>query len=344
MSALEESSAATEAASRTTFSPNWTRQAQPLDLSKLSARSRLIRQGIWAEKEEEGVSLRDIASSREKPVSWVLEQLEWLNADNALQMGSLFPLEPEEYQALYDDIKINGVRIPIVVGEHIPIVDGLNRWDIALNLGIEQDVPIIWLHGLSVEEERELGWKLNTLRRQMTSENKRRLVETELLRNWNRSDRLIARVCGVSPTTVGTMRRIVRAENALDASALSDEELAAQDGKELPEVKQKPLLSKLDTRKPEPPQPEPGEVFDWRKHAPEVDQTEDRVDARGRTHTIDITPRATPSKSSEIDNRGPLSKVIEVGLYGHATCGACSRMLDLYWDGTWFKTVALEHE
>ena len=211
----------TETKPTTTFSQNWTRQAQPLgmDREKLSARSRLIFEGMGREQSE-NFSLREIASSRGRDASWVQEQLDWLNTESALQAGSFFPLSDEEYASLKADIEKSGVKVPVMVGRHIPIIDGLNRWSIACALGIEMDVPLIFVDGLTKSEEHELGIRLNTQRRQLSFEQRCRLVEVELLRDPERSDRYVAGLCGVNHHKVAQIRRVLREEQETDDAPL----------------------------------------------------------------------------------------------------------------------------
>jgi len=146
----------------------------------------------------------------------VSERLSSLRSELLLQSGLFFPLSEHEYDALRSSIERHGVQSPAIIGEHIALVDGRHRLLIAQELGLH-DIPVIFLHGMTHEAERELAISLNSARRQMTRAQKRTLIESELLRDPNRSDRWIASICGVHHETVGEARRDL-ATSIADAS------------------------------------------------------------------------------------------------------------------------------
>lgn len=153
----------------------------------------------------EGYNLTEIATSLGRTPSWVSERLNELRSELLLQTGLFFPLTDQEYEALHDSIERHGIQSPIILGEHIPLVDGRHRLLIAEELGLD-DVPSIWLQGLDPEQERELAIALNAARRQLNRTQRRKIVEAELMRNPTRSDRWIASIAGVSHPTVAAIR------------------------------------------------------------------------------------------------------------------------------------------
>lgn len=82
-------------------------------------------------------------------------------------VAKIFPdLTPAEYSYLLEDVKTNGVRIPIVVTEDGEIVDGVHRWTAAKEAGV--DIPTVLFQGDSNVSLWEAGIKLNVARRNLT--------------------------------------------------------------------------------------------------------------------------------------------------------------------------------
>ena len=118
------------------------------------------------------------------------------------------PLPPEQYEALRDNIAVNGVLVPILVdggGPRRHIIDGNTRKRIADGLGY--DCPEIVQAGLTDEEQRTLARALNLARRQLDNEQKRQLVADQLRETPGRSNRWVGRMLGVSHPTVGLCQR-----------------------------------------------------------------------------------------------------------------------------------------
>lgn len=117
-------------------------------------------------------------------------------------------LSEAEYAALRESIAEHGVRVPIEVDEDGNILDGHHRAAIAADLGI--DCPRVVVSNLDTEQDkRTVALMLNLSRRHLTREQKREVVRASIAADPDLSDREHARRCGVSPTTVGTVRREV---------------------------------------------------------------------------------------------------------------------------------------
>jgi hypothetical protein len=194
----------------------------------------------------EGYNLSELATKLGRPQSWVSERLQSLRNELLLQTGLLFPLSDSEYASLTLSIERNGVRSPVLIGQHIACVDGRHRLLIAAELGLT-DVPAIFLEGLSEETERELSLGLNAARRQLSRAQKRSIVESELMRDPARSDRLIASIAGVDHTTVGDIRREIEAQLALvvqpalgDTTTVEPAERVGRDGRVIPQPTRAP--------------------------------------------------------------------------------------------------------
>lgn len=153
------------------------------------------------------------------------------------------PLSAEEYQELYEDIKANGVMVPIVVDEDEVIVDGHHRAKIAAELGIP--CPEEMIAGKSESEKRNMAFTLNLKRRHLNREQRRALIAESLKADPQLSNREHARRTGVSDKTVGTVR------SDLEAGA----EIPHLENRQAPDGKSYP--SSQPRREPVEPEPEP---------------------------------------------------------------------------------------
>lgn len=208
--AHDASSDATANAPTTTSTKSLTRLLQEPDLTRLSPSSKATRILI-GEKMTQGHSLTEIAKQLGRPASWVSERLESLRNELLLQAGYFFPLSDQEYEALRDSIERYGIQSPILIGEHIALLDGRHRLLIAEELELP-DIPAVFVTGLGADVERDIAIAVNAARRQLTRAQKRTLIETELTRDPARSDRHIGAICGVYHTTVGEARREMAAQ------------------------------------------------------------------------------------------------------------------------------------
>jgi len=111
----------------------------------------------------------------------------------------------EEYDALKEDIAERGVMVPIEFDEQGNVLDGHHRLKICVELGIE-DYPKIIRTGMSEPEKWTHARKLNMARRHLTREQRRELVQAQIKDTPELSDRQIAKMLGVSNSTVSLMR------------------------------------------------------------------------------------------------------------------------------------------
>lgn len=206
----EESSAATATESRSTSSTNWSRVLREVDLESLSPRSQSISLLIGDEMIE-GFKLNEIASKLGQPSSWVADRLNELRQEIVLNSGHFLPLTDAEYLSLTESIKEYGVRTPVLIGEH-QLIDGRHRWTISQELGLT-DIPAVFLFGLSKEQEHDIAVAVNSARRHLNRKQKRAIIRSELQRDWSRSSRQIAAICGVSAPTVEDVRAEMRRES-----------------------------------------------------------------------------------------------------------------------------------
>ena len=208
----DASSAATATKPTTTTTTPWKRALAEIDLTKLSPRSQatqtLIGTELW-----EGQTIQQTATKLGLSASKASSLLERLREELALQNGLLAPLTPPEYDALHDSIAEHGIQVPVVLGTHLGLIDGRHRLVVAQELGLTE-VPCILLTELSETQERDLALELNTARRQYTTDQKKSVADHLLMSDPTRSDRHIARLAGLAPNTVKSLRASI--QEALD--------------------------------------------------------------------------------------------------------------------------------
>lgn len=132
-----------------------------------------------------------------------LLQVEWRAQGGSLELPAL---NAEEYSSLRESIRHVGqiydvLRAPDFDGW---VIDGEHRVRACRELGIEPRYRDVFG---TREELESLAFVVNLARRQLTAEARRGIIKSELLRDPERSDRLIAAKVAVSPSTVGAVRR-----------------------------------------------------------------------------------------------------------------------------------------
>jgi ParB-like chromosome segregation protein Spo0J len=137
--------------------------------------------------------------------------------------ADIFPLmEDAEFDELVADIKANGLREEIMLYEGM-ILDGRNRYRACLAAGWEEATILDSSHARHFDTEIDgdpaaYVISANIHRRHLTAEQKRELIAKLLKAAPEKSDRQIAKIVKVSPTTVGTKR--AKMEKAGDVSKL----------------------------------------------------------------------------------------------------------------------------
>jgi site-specific DNA-methyltransferase (adenine-specific) len=118
----------------------------------------------------------------------------------------VFPdLPPDEYETLKKDIFIRGVQTAIEITEKGEVLDGHQRLRACEELRI-RDYPRRVISGLDEQGKRHHAIKANTLRRQLSRQQRRDLIAAELRRNPRQSNRLLAELVGVDKNTVQSVR------------------------------------------------------------------------------------------------------------------------------------------
>lgn len=162
----------------------------------------------------DGYRLGEIAERLGQQQSWVAERLEELKAEISFDNGGFLPLSFSEYESLTESIKEYGVRTPILIGEH-QLIDGRHRFLISQSLGLAE-IPAEFVFGLTAEQEADIAVAVNSARRQLNRRQKRMIIRAQLKKDWSRSSRQIAAICGVTAPTVEDVREEMRREAALE--------------------------------------------------------------------------------------------------------------------------------
>jgi hypothetical protein len=211
-------------------------------------------------------------------------------------------LTDAERQTLRDSIEKFGVLNPIAIDEENGVIDGANRLQLAVELGL-LNVPVQPHTDLSPEEKVELALHLNEARRHLTPEDRQRAREKRVelvadLRRQGESHRSIAEQTGVSEKQI---REDLKKANA-EGYAVEPESgrVMGKDGKTRPATKKKTeptTESKETTGKPESDE-EPllvvpvgvqEELFNEESQAPKAVDPADEEDAEPEP-----APAATP--------------------------------------------------
>ena len=121
------------------------------------------------------------------------------------------PLPADDLEGLRMSIAANGVFVPIIIwpkGKGRYVVDGSYRKQIAEELGY--DCPEIVRSDLTEEDARLMARALNLARRHLNTEQKRKIITDQLQETPERSARWIAKMLGVSNSTVSIIREELR--------------------------------------------------------------------------------------------------------------------------------------
>lgn len=142
--------------------------------------------------------------------------------------ADIWPIMPDdEIDALANDMKVNGQRMPIYEDVQGRIVDGRNRYLACLRAGIEPKIESYWPNDHGPVEA--FITSLNQQRRHMTREQRNEVMQK--MRDAGRSTHEIAEAVGVDQSTVVRNTTVPSDANA----SVSTEEAIHDPGSETPE-------------------------------------------------------------------------------------------------------------
>lgn len=221
-----------------------------------------------------------------------------------------FPsLDVNEYHALKEDIRQNGVRVPVEYDEEGNVLDGFHRVQICKELGIT-DFPSVVRVNMTEEEKIAHVFSLNANRRHLTDGQKRAII-ADLLRDApERSDRQIASMVSVSHPTVGKVRaemekngQVVSVTTTIGADGVEQRRAKKNKTKEAPkkEAKQASLFHKTEKAR-EKAMNQTRQLIQAAAHDPEkYDDLIDLVADTGRTHNafVEMKRRRRAEETAE---------------------------------------------
>jgi ParB-like chromosome segregation protein Spo0J len=135
-------------------------------------------------------------------------------------------LPPDGFEALKADIAQNGLQYPIIKDEKGNTLDGHQRERAERELG-NKNYPIKVIPGLTEEQKWHFALAVNVKRRNLTTAQKRELIEQELKRTPDIADNWIAEILAVDDKTVRAARK--RLESTSDIPKLT--KLRGKDGR-----------------------------------------------------------------------------------------------------------------
>lgn len=142
-----------------------------------------------------------------------------------IETKDLLPnLSEEEYNALKEDIKLNGIKYPIIKDQNGNIVDGNNRKEICDKLKIDCPEKII-----DYKDEKSASmdaFSLNIKRRQLSSEQKKNIAIGLNKLKWTQEE--IAGIFGVDRTTISNWLPKVRTNGNIPIRHTSENETTEQ--------------------------------------------------------------------------------------------------------------------
>ena len=135
-------------------------------------------------------------------------------------------LPPEEFAALKADIAENGLQYPVIQDEKGNILDGHQRERAERELG-NKNYPIKVIAGLTEEQKWHYAISVNVKRRNLTTAQKRALIEQEIKRTPDIADNWMAEILAVDDKTVRAVRK--RLESTSEIPKLT--KLRGKDGR-----------------------------------------------------------------------------------------------------------------
>ena len=115
-------------------------------------------------------------------------------------------LPPDQFTILKKDIAENGLQYPLIEDDEGNVLDGHQRQRALREIGVK-NYPTKVIAGLSEEEKWHYALSVNVKRRNLTTAQKRVLVEQELKRTPDLANNWIAEILGVNDMTVKAARR-----------------------------------------------------------------------------------------------------------------------------------------
>jgi len=158
-------------------------------------------------------------------------------------LAELLPeASPEEYKALKESIRKNGLHEPMWLFEG-KILEGRHRHRALLEIGRDFKSTDFQLFKGTYEQAKAFVFDKNLARRQLTRDQKEQIARRMIKESPKDSNRVIARRCGLSHVTVGKLRKEGDPGDSID----KDFEKFARDWEKLNEQQQERFVEQFKT-------------------------------------------------------------------------------------------------
>lgn len=140
------------------------------------------------------------------------------------EVQTLMEISKEDRERLKESIRLNGIRDPLKgydLKGKFQLLSGWTRLEIGKELGIEK-VSIVTISGNSSKEYSEFAISENFDRRQLSNEQKRKLIEYKLRINPEKSDRQIGRETNSDNKTVSKKRKEMESQGEIEKVTRKD--------------------------------------------------------------------------------------------------------------------------
>jgi hypothetical protein len=193
-------------------------------LQRLTPRAQWVFEHIAQPITEDDLTRDEVAArlTESGPFPWtprmVKQELEYLGEQmKASAVGGQMPdLQQDDYDALKESIRNWGQLVPILVDANGQVIDGENRTRACHELNITPWTVKLRYVPKDKDERHAIALAVNLARRHLSSGQRRKVVEAELIRYPEQSDRAIATALGVSHPFVGKVRRELASEGQLE--------------------------------------------------------------------------------------------------------------------------------
>lgn len=129
----------------------------------------------------------------------------------------------DEIEALRDDLRVNGLKVPVILDEADSIIDGRLRARLCDTLGIDWRQTAKVESGLTDDQKAALRIRLNLLRRSTppTAAQRREYVRTLLKAEPELSNGTIAHLCGMDPSSISRIRSGMEVKGEVKAAEVT---------------------------------------------------------------------------------------------------------------------------
>jgi len=215
-----------------------------------------------------------------------------------------------EVEALRDDIKANGLKVPVVIDDSDTVIDGRLRVRLCDELEIDWRKTTTLESKLTDDQKAALRIRLNLLRRSTppTASQRREYVKTLLKADPNMSNATFGALCGMDASSVSRIRSQMEKKSEVEAAKST----TGLDGRTRPKVQR-------ISRQEEESQNDGGELKVFPPHEDgQVPPTETTI--QNPASESSTSALQTGMSASEAGNQRAAAKALTTGSEGHLDC------------------------